>query len=128
MKNNCVVEYGSNIEPDLNVPIAIELIKHSHILIKQSSLLITKPIMHKNNPNFHNGALLIETTLAREEFNQFLKNVEIKIGRIKTTDKYAARTIDLDIIVWNGDIINDDFYTREFVKKSVLEILPNIKY
>jgi len=44
------------------------------------------------------------------------------MGRDRTVAKFGPRCIDLDIAVWNGEIVDKDYYTRDFLKKSVDEI------
>jgi 2-amino-4-hydroxy-6-hydroxymethyldihydropteridine diphosphokinase len=36
--------------------------------------------------------------------------------------------VDLDIVVWNDKLLDPDFYEREYLKKAVLELMPNLKY
>ena len=52
----------------------------------------------------------------------FPKKIEDKMGRDRTAPKFGPRNIDLDIVVWNGEIVDDDYYTRDFLQKSVREI------
>jgi 2-amino-4-hydroxy-6-hydroxymethyldihydropteridine diphosphokinase len=70
-----------------------------------------------------NGALKIQTTLEREDLNVLLKGIEDQMGRDRTAPKFGPRNIDLDIVVWNGEIVDDDYYTRDFLQKSVAELL-----
>jgi 7,8-dihydro-6-hydroxymethylpterin-pyrophosphokinase len=44
------------------------------------------------------------------------------MGRDRTAPKFGPRNIDLDIVVWNGEIVDNDYYTRDFLQKSVDEI------
>jgi hypothetical protein len=30
--------------------------------------------------------------------------------------------MDLDIVVWNGVLVDNDYYTRDFLRKSVAEL------
>jgi 2-amino-4-hydroxy-6-hydroxymethyldihydropteridine diphosphokinase len=45
------------------------------------------------------------------------------MGRDRTIPKFGPRNIDLDIVVWNGTIVDEDYYTRDFLQKSVAELL-----
>ncbi len=91
-------------------------------ILKVSSLLKTKPIGIENQPDFTNGAVKIQTGLSREELNRHLKKMEDQLGRDRSSPKFGPRTIDLDIVVWNGEIVDEDYYTRDFLQKSVQEI------
>lgn len=119
--NYAVIELGSNINPRKNIPAAILSLKNLFSLKSQSQFVPTKPIGPIQQPPFVNGAVLIETSKSLKELKNLLSRVEINLGRVRDANKYSPRTIDLDVIVWNGRIINDDFYTRDFVKQNVLE-------
>ncbi len=80
----------------------------------------------KDENDFLNGAFLISTDLKFEEFIEYLKKVEKKLGRIKSYKKFSSRTIDLDLVVWNEKIIDKDFFTRKFLRNSIIELLPNL--
>ncbi len=124
--NEVVIGVGSNIDPVKNIKIAEQTISANHNLIKISSFIETEPIGYKNQDNFLNGALLIETEMGLSELKYWLKTLEQKLGRTKTENKNGPRTIDLDIIVWNGKVIDNEVYEREFLLNSIKEILPDI--
>jgi len=125
--NTVVVGLGSNIHPAENIQKAKTLLSQEHQLIAESRLLETAPIGIKEQNKFLNGALLIKTTLDYPAFNQNLKEIEARLGREKVHSKSASRTIDLDILIWNEKVVHQDFHNREFVKKSVLELIPDLK-
>ena len=124
--NEVVIGVGSNIDPVKNIKIAEQTISANHNLIKISSFIETEPIGYKNQDNFLNGALLIETEMGLSELKYWLKTLEQKLGRTKTENKNGPRTIDLDIIAWNGKVIDNEVYEREFLLNSIKEILPDI--
>jgi len=111
--NQAVIGVGSNIEPELNVSRARERIAHRHVIIAESPLVETSPIGYVDQPDFTNGALLVETDLDRERLRADLKAIEAMLGRRPGTNRYGPRTIDLDIVVWNGAVIDRDCYTRD---------------
>ncbi len=124
--NEVVIGVGSNIDPVKNIKIAEQTICANHNLIKISSFIETEPIGYKNQDNFLNGAFLIETEMGLSELKCWLKTLEQKLGRTKTENKNGPRTIDLDIIVWNGKVVDHEVYEREFLLNSIKEILPDI--
>ena len=124
--NQAAVGIGSNINSFENIKQAITILSSEHALLKESTLIETKPIGYTDQPNFLNGCILIETTFTLQQFSLYLKDVELRFGRVRTTNKFGPRTIDLDIVVWNNKIIDKDFYEREFLKRSVLELLPSL--
>lgn len=125
--NEVVISVGSNINPELNVELAKEALNKAGILLKASQFYLTKPVGFTEQADFLNGAFLIQTEDSREILNRQLKQIEIAQGRVKTENKNGPRSIDLDIVVWNRKIIDPDFYERDFIKKTVLELIPDLK-
>lgn len=125
--NIAVIGVGSNIYPRKNILGAKKLLSKGPEILAQSKFIKTKPIGYQAQPDFTNGAFLIKTTLTRRMLRKQLKSIETQLGRFQTTLKYGPRTIDLDIIIWNNQVISKDFQTRRFVRQAALELLPNLK-
>jgi 2-amino-4-hydroxy-6-hydroxymethyldihydropteridine diphosphokinase len=117
--NTVVIGIGSNIDPENNIREAIACLKAFSIVVKVSDLVRTAPIGIPEQPDFLNGAVRIITPLSREELNTRLKETEDKLGRDRSQPKYGPRSIDLDIMVWNGEITGTEYYTRDFMRKAV---------
>ncbi|HKJ79590.1 MAG TPA: 2-amino-4-hydroxy-6-hydroxymethyldihydropteridine diphosphokinase [Prolixibacteraceae bacterium] len=120
--NTVIIGIGSNINADENISKMLELLGAEVKIIKVSSFIKTKPIGIKNQPDFTNGAVKIKTGLVRKELKSVCKEIEYKLGRDRTTPKFGPRTIDLDIVVWNGEVVDEDYYTRDFLQNSVEEL------
>ncbi len=126
--NRVILGIGSNIEPQKHIAQVRRRIVEEHTLIAESRFVETEPIGKKDQPPFLNGAMLIETEMNREQLAQWLKSLENQLGRGHNGEPYAPRTIDIDIIVWNGQVVHNDFYEREFLQESVREILPDLHF
>ena len=125
--NRAVIGVGSNIEPDINVPLALKQIAHRHVIVAESPLVETSPVGYRHQPDFTNGALLVETRMGRERLNADLKDIEVMLGRERGENRYGPRTIDLDIVVWNGEVVDGDLYSRDYLRAAVLAVLPDLK-
>lgn len=125
--NTVIIGVGSNIDPEKNIALSKIAIQNEHELIEESSFMKTEPLGYKEQDDFTNGAFLVKTEMGREELNLWLKHLEKKLGRIKTENKNGPRTIDLDIVVWNGQIVDQDVAEREFLRDSIRELLPELK-
>ena len=122
-KHQAIVSVGSNIDPEENILRAIDLIRDEQRLIAESKMIQTKPVGLVDQPDFINGALLIETELDSTAFNQFLKTVESRLQRIKGAENFGPRTIDLDIIVWDSRVVHDDFRNYDHTRIPVSELI-----
>jgi len=122
MTNKVIIGIGSNINAEVNIPKMLDILKNYVDILKVSSMVKTKPIGIENQPDFTNGAIKISTVLNQNELTVLLKSIEDQLGRDRTVQKFGPRCIDLDIVVWNGEIIDDDYFTRDFLQNSVDEI------
>ena len=121
--NTAIVGLGSNIEPEKNIQKAKEILSKKYTVLKESRFITTKPIGIPRQANFINGALLITTKLNLKQLRKSLKEIEHALGRERDGNKFGPRTIDLDLLVWNGEIMHEDVNSRDFVKTSVLELI-----
>ena len=119
MKNDVIVGLGSNIDPDANIPKALARIKARFLEIETSEFVKTEPIGFKDQAHFHNGAVRFKTDLSAEALKSWLLNLEDALGRIRTQNKNGPRTIDLDILVWNGKVVDKDVAHRDFLQKAI---------
>jgi 2-amino-4-hydroxy-6-hydroxymethyldihydropteridine diphosphokinase len=125
--NRAVIGMGSNVSPEDNISKAILRISQVHRIIKQSRFVVTPPIGSTDQPDFINGALLIETAMERDSLKAWLQKVEAELGRVRSENRNAPRTIDLDIVVWSGEIVDEDVYLRDFLRRAVQEVCPGLK-
>lgn len=120
--NEVIIGIGSNIDAEINISIMMEILKKKVEVVKISEMIKTKPIGIANQPDFTNGAIKIKTVFDLDELTKLLKSIEDEMGRDRFAPKFGPRCIDLDIVVWNDNVIDKDYYTRDFLKKCVDEI------
>ena len=120
--NSAIIGIGSNISPEKNIRLALELLAEEVTIEQVSTMVRTKPIGITEQPDFINGAVRVTTSLSRGELQQFLKMTEDRTGRDRTQSRFGPRTIDLDIVIWNDEIVDPDYYTRDFLQRTVDEI------
>lgn len=100
---------------------------------KTSSIYETEAWGHNDQPPFLNQAIFLTTELPVTDLMNCILNVEKKIGRIRK-DKYGPRIIDIDIIFFNDEIVNNSVVTvphpelqnRRFVLVPLVEIAENV--
>ncbi|HSV32188.1 MAG TPA: 2-amino-4-hydroxy-6-hydroxymethyldihydropteridine diphosphokinase [Atribacteraceae bacterium] len=124
--NIAIVDVGSNIQPEKHLKLAKALIARHHRLLGKSSVVRTAPLGDPNQSDYLNCAWKIATVLDRESFKAFLKATEEQLGREKSSPPHAPRTIDLDLIVWNNQVVHRNFLERDFVRRYTLEIAPEL--
>ncbi len=122
-----VISIGSNIDPERNIALAEKIIREQLHFITASDFVKTSPRGFADQPDFINGAFRVKTEMPLDELKNFLKTVEKRLGRERTENINGPRTIDLDVIVYDGQIVDDDFYKYDFVRTAVLELEPQLK-
>ena len=122
-RNTCIIGIGSNIEVEFNIPKMLDLLQAKVEVLQVSRFRKTKPIGIVDQPDFTNGAVKIKTKLDQSKLNSLLKGIEDEMGRDRSNPKFGPRCIDLDIAVWNGKIVDKDYYSRDFLRESVDELL-----
>ena len=126
---------GSNIAPEKNIRAALRLLATS-ASIKSISTFYREPAIDRpSEPDFYNGVVAIDTDLPPMTLKlKLLRKIEAALGRRRSADKYASRTIDLDLLVY-GDLVvsskqltlpDPDILTRAFVAVPLCEIAPEL--
>ena len=119
-----------------NLETARELIEEEcGQIIKQSSIYETAAWGPITQPDFLNQVLKVHTPLAPQRLLQTLLGIEAEMGRHRE-ERYAARTIDLDILFYNDLIMDEEglilphprLYTRRFVLVPLAEIAPTLMH
>ena len=82
-----------------------EIIKRCGNILKESDVYETAAWGNKHQENFLNQVLKIETSHPAHELLKIILQVEEDLGR-KRQLKYGPRTIDIDILFFNNDIID----------------------
>lgn len=125
---------GSNLDdPASQVQAAIHEIDEipDAEVVKTSSLYQTAPVGIIDQPPFVNAVVQIETTLSPHDLLQRLLDIEGRHARVRN-EKNGPRTLDLDILIFNGQRIDDvklttphpRMHERAFVLVPLLEIAP----
>ncbi len=117
---------GSNIEPELNIPKAVELLQEK-LKVLQVSSVWESPSTDCCYPDYLNMAVVVETTLDAQQLkSQLLRPLEACMGRVRTQDKNASRTIDFDIILFDGVVVDHNLWINAHRAIPVAELFPRI--
>jgi 2-amino-4-hydroxy-6-hydroxymethyldihydropteridine diphosphokinase len=98
-----------------------------------SSLYSSAPMDGKNQPNYVNAVMAIETTLRPLELLTKMQGIENAQGRIRE-EHWGSRTLDIDILLFENEVLNFPelvvphygMTTRAFVLYPLFEIAPNL--
>jgi len=128
-QHQAYLSLGSNIQPEFYLPQAIEKLKQYGQVTAISSVWESRAV-GTEGPNFLNACVCFvgkyPTPLELKE--KVIRPIEAALGRVRGQDKYAPRTIDLDIVLFDGKPINIPFWEYAFVVVPLAELLPLIPH
>jgi 2-amino-4-hydroxy-6-hydroxymethyldihydropteridine diphosphokinase len=119
---------GSNIKPEKNLPAALEaLMERFGGLLACSSLWRTAAV-GSDGPDFINAVVLVETHLNPEKLKfEVLRPLEAKMGRVRVADKNAPRPIDIDVLIYEGKLLEAELWERVHLAAPLAEIWPEYR-
>ena len=113
----------------------VQIEKQIGRVARQSGLYSTAAWGNIKQPDFLNQVIIVETELSAAQTMQTILNIEKKMGRIRTV-KNAPRIIDIDILFFNKEIIEQEhlhiphpqIQNRRFVLVPLNQLSPNLKH
>jgi len=130
---------GSNLsDPIKQVDLAIEALTNiNHCKVGAiSSFYGSKPMGPQNQPDYINAVVELHTSLTPLALLDALQSIENKAGRVRKENRWGARILDLDILLFDNRYIENERLTvphygiklREFVLLPLAEIAPNLHF
>ncbi len=136
--NKVFLLLGSNIEPrDKYLKMAEENITASiGKIVQRSSIYESEPFGFNSDQYFLNNVLILSSSLSVVEILNKILIIEQKLGRRRSNGGYSSRTIDIDILYFNHEIISTDvlsvphprLHERNFTLEPLVEIAPDFMH
>jgi len=136
-KITAYIGLGSNLSDPraqvINAAKAIGNIIESNV-ITLSSLYLSKPMGPQDQNDYINAVIAIETSLSALELLDALQSIENSAGRVRKDNRWGARILDCDILLYGSESIENERLTiphygmklREFVLLPLAEIAPSL--
>lgn len=101
-------------------------------IIAESSIYETPPWGFYAKQNFYNQVLKVSTPKRPDDLLMNLQQIEEQLGRVRSGNRFASRTMDIDILFFNNEIITDKdihipherLHLRNFVLIPLNELAP----
>jgi 2-amino-4-hydroxy-6-hydroxymethyldihydropteridine diphosphokinase len=130
------VGIGANLgDREATIRRAVELLDEVDGIevVAMSTLRETEPWGPVEQPAFVNGAVAVETTLEPSELLAALLDVERRLGRVRTGERWGPRTIDLDLLLYGERVVDEPGLTvphprlheRRFALEPLAELAPD---
>lgn len=134
----CYLGLGANLEQPLQqLELAVKALGQlpDSSLLAVSSFYGSKPMGPQDQPDYVNAVALVQTRLSAEQLLDALQQIEQQQGRQRKDQRWGARTLDLDILLYGDEIIQTERLTvphygmkvREFVLYPLAEIAPQLQ-
>ncbi len=126
---------GSNIDPQLHVALALDA------LAARFGSLCLSPVYESEavgfaGDNFLNLVVGLDTTLSLDDLSRWLKALEARHGRTPQTPRFSARTLDLDILLYD-DLAGDfggirlprpEILANAFVLRPLADVAGDLRH
>ena len=119
---------GSNIEPETNLALVIENLG-AYGLVEEASSVWESRAMGAVGPNFLNACVSFIVPVVPTELKRNITGaIEQKMGRVRTRNRSAPRTIDIDILMEDDQPLNLNLWKHPFVVLPMAELLPHFSH
>ena len=128
------VGVGSNLAPEENVTRALRLLDGEIGILGISTFYRTPALDRPEDPPYVNGVVEVGDALGPFDLKELLQRIERALGRERNTDRYAPRTMDLDLLIHGDQVLfsdalvlpHPDIRERRFVAIPLLELAPDL--
>jgi len=115
---------GSNIQPEIHLIRAVELLYEYGEVLRVSSAWESRSV-GADGPNYLNACVLFKTNIMQVELKEtIIRPIEARLGRKRSDNKFAPRTIDIDIVLFDDVPYNNRFWKFAFVIVPLAQIHP----
>jgi len=129
------ISIGSNIDRDKNILASLKALEHHFGKLAISSIYESEPVGFTGD-TFYNLVVGFNSDLGVKEVAKLLRQIELDNGRTRDSQKFSARTLDLDLILYDDLILNegrlqiprDEIERYAFVLEPLAEIAPTLKH
>ena len=122
MNNAVVLSIGSNsADREAQMTNCIAWLRGIATLTKLSSVY-NSPASNGKDPDYLNAVAEITSTLTHPELNKLLKNYERQCGRTPQSKALGSIPIDIDIVMWNGEVLRPKDFAQYYFAKGWNEI------
>ena len=130
------VSVASNIDPERNILRSLVLLSEWVAITGLSTFYRTAPLGRPEQADYLNGVVAVRCPLGLRALKfDVLRPIEAQLGRVRTDDPYAARTIDLDVLVFGEMVVEEadlrvpdpDIAERVFLAAALAEVAPDLR-
>ena len=119
---NALIGMGSNIDPEKYLTDAAYEMRTRFSACSFSSVYRSKAVGMEGD-DFLNACCLIENVPSRTELVRWFKDMEDRCGRDRSEGSWKPRTLDLDLIIYGDEVLDDDLFRYPHVYVPASELI-----
>ncbi|MGC1382088.1 MAG: GTP cyclohydrolase MptA [Candidatus Baltobacteraceae bacterium] len=117
---------GSNLgDRQGNILTALQRLRARAQILAVSAFYESEAAHGAEGPAYLNIAAFLRTQLDAEGFKRFARDVELAVGRARGTRRLAARPIDVDLLIFDGTVVQAHLEMRPYNLAPLAEIAPH---
>ncbi|HET7012197.1 MAG TPA: 2-amino-4-hydroxy-6-hydroxymethyldihydropteridine diphosphokinase [Anaerolineales bacterium] len=116
---------GSNLQPERYLPLALIALSRLGRVGRVSAAYESEAVGPAGQPRFCNAAVRLDTEDEADGLRARLRQIEAQLGRVRTKDKFAPRTIDLDLVAMD-DFVDGEVTQRAYLAVTLAEVAPDL--
>lgn len=120
--SSALVGMGSNIEPEMHLQSAAAEIRRRFPRVRFSNVYRSKAVGMQGD-DFLNACCLIDGVPEKARLVEWFKDMENRHGRDRSEGSWKPRTLDLDLLVYDGVVRDDDLYRYPHVYVPAGELI-----
>ena len=121
--NKIIVGIGSNVvDAKERVEECCRLLSQISIESRFSSVYETEAVGTLPQPNYHNCVGVLSVIQSFDELKQKFKEMEREAGRLPEHKTEGKVIIDIDIVVWNNEVVKPTDLTRTYMTIGMEEL------
>jgi 2-amino-4-hydroxy-6-hydroxymethyldihydropteridine diphosphokinase len=131
VSHSILISLGSNIDKEENTRKGLDAMAHCFGEIELSTVYESKAIGFSGN-NFFNLVVKAHTDQSISQVCSLLKGIEEDCGRLRQSEKFSPRTLDLDLLTYNDTVCTkpitlprEEIVYNAFVLQPMAELVPN---
>jgi 2-amino-4-hydroxy-6-hydroxymethyldihydropteridine diphosphokinase len=127
------VAAGSNVRPDFYIKRALTLLEQEFPPLRISPIYRNRAVGFEGE-DFLNLVVGFTTTLQLREVRSRLQSIEAQCDRPRDAPKWAGRTMDLDILLYDAIVSDEpglvlprpDLIRRAYMLKPMVDLAPDV--
>jgi 2-amino-4-hydroxy-6-hydroxymethyldihydropteridine diphosphokinase len=133
IEHKIYIGIGSNIHRKKHIKMALSALDKKFGKLLLSPIYETAAVGFEGD-NFYNLVSFFKTNLNLPDIESILKDIEDQSGRDRTQKKFSARTLDIDLLLFDEEILHsqgidiprNEILKYSFVLKPLVDIAPSL--